>query len=182
MACEPFTIEGVRTGIICSRGLPAPRCRYCRSAGTVAEPIKECDYPKREGGTCDVRCCAAHSLHVGDDLDYCPTHAPFVFPVGTRKIVVVNQRSGVGGEAVDGTSPLASPFRSAARGREQAVSLYRRWLWVALNCVGSAQAVEIARLAEAVRQNDLTLVCHCAPKKCHAQVIARAVRWSAEKL
>jgi hypothetical protein len=42
-------------------------------------------------------------------------------------------------------------------------------------------ALTLAGLATLVRHEDLILVCHCAPKACHAQIIARAVKWYAER-
>jgi hypothetical protein len=178
MACEVINVEGVGPAIFCARGVRAPRCRFCKSDGTVAEPIKECDYPKR-AGTCDSRCCAACSLHVGEDLDYCRIHAPFVTVVGDRKIVVVSARVTRDGELVDRTSPLGNPYKLAAdtpERRAECLALYRRWLWEALQRGGDVRR-EIERLAAAVKERDLALVCWCAPKACHGQVVASALRW-----
>lgn len=79
------------------------------------------------------------------------------------------------------TSPLANPYtdKSNARtnrirvaSRDEAVEMYRVWLWQRI--CSQDQAV-----LEALHQITPTtaLVCWCSPKRCHCEVIARAAAW-----
>lgn len=59
------------TGFVCGRGVPRQRCYYCGKISTVL-----CDHPVKDK-TCDRACCRAHAENVGDNKDYCLTHAEF---------------------------------------------------------------------------------------------------------
>ena len=93
-------------------------------------------------------------------------------------IKVVNKRSGTPGEYVGRPSVLGNPFTIGHDGtRDEVITKYRRWLWDHM-IPGSDVLAEIDRLAEKfIDQRGLTLVCWCAPKACHADVIAAAVEW-----
>lgn len=69
-----FDTPGGRvTAILCGRGQRRPKCEDCGHPASIL-----CDYPvKRNGrpGSCDRKCCAPHSVPVGDELDYCLVHA-----------------------------------------------------------------------------------------------------------
>ena len=79
------------------------------------------------------------------------------------------------------TSPLANPYtdkQNARKGRirvanrDEAVDMYRKWLWERI-CADDQQV-----LAELRRVWPTTaLVCWCAPKRCHCEVIRSAARW-----
>lgn len=181
MACEPFNIPGMGTGIICSRGVRSKKCQFCGGRCT-----KECDYPShKKSGTCDARMCDQHATPGGEEIDYCPDHAPFVFPVGDHRIIVASMRSIKEGIRIDRDhSPLGNPFRPADLNSEEdrrlCIANYRRWLWDQMKCAVSEPAQEIARLTELVTYQNLTLLCWCAPKSCHGQVVAKAVKWLIE--
>lgn len=58
-------------GVMCSHGHHEKRkCAFC---GKPADYL--CDYPIGDGKTCDKPICKKCKTIVGDNLDYCPTHA-----------------------------------------------------------------------------------------------------------
>ena len=71
MPCNPIVVDGVVTGIVCSRGPRKKPCAFCGqpSAGFlcdgkwVAEGVKT---------SCDKAMCTAHRTQVGGGKDYCP--------------------------------------------------------------------------------------------------------------
>ncbi len=71
MACRTFQGDGF-TAIICGSKPRAKKCHYCARPSDVL-----CDHPAGIGKTCDRPCCRAHAEHVGEDRDYCLTHAEF---------------------------------------------------------------------------------------------------------
>ncbi len=179
MACELIELPGMGIGITCSRGVRPKRCQFCG-----ADCTKECDYPSaKRSGTCDARMCDAHATAGGGSLDYCPEHAPFVFAVGGHRLIVANLRSVKDGVRIDrGHSLLGNPFRLESESqRAECLERYRRWLWDHLKNAFSEPSQEIVRLAEEVKICDVTLLCWCAPKLCHGQVVARAIKWIVER-
>lgn len=68
-------------------------------------------------------------------------------------------------------TPLGNPFTVQEHG-QNALELYRRWLWDKIR--GSDPQV-LSALAD-IRE-DTNLVCSCAPRPCHADVICRAWAW-----
>jgi len=67
-------------------------------------------------------------------------------------------------------SPLANPYTIREAGsRQNAIELYRSWLWLQIRHKNP-------RILNALRelQEDTVLVCWCHPLPCHAEVIARA--------
>ena len=73
-------------------------------------------------------------------------------------------------------SPLGNPFplkREAER--DQVVLQYRRWLSDRFLDESGAQRMELERLYAIAQEQPLELVCWCAPKRCHADVIAEAL-------
>jgi hypothetical protein len=95
-------------------------------------------------------------------------------------IKVVNKRWSLehGGEYVGRPSVLGNPFAIGRDGtRDEVIAKYRRWLWEQVQQAGPV-LWELDRLAEKfINQRGLTLVCWCAPKACHADVIASAIEW-----
>jgi len=93
-------------------------------------------------------------------------------------IKVVNKRDGVPGEYVGRPSVLGNPFTIGRHGtREEVIASYREWLWMRMRG-DSPELRELDRLAEKlITDRGLTLVCWCAPKACHADVIASAIEW-----
>ena len=70
-------------------------------------------------------------------------------------------------------SPLANPYTIRQAGsRENAIELYRSWLWLRIRH-------KSPRILNALKQldEDTVLVCWCHPLLCHAEVIERAWRY-----
>ena len=74
-------------------------------------------------------------------------------------------------------SVLGNPFptNNGERTRDQSVDLYHDWLqsqWVK----GGAVKNELLRLARFYKRTDhLILICWCAPKRCHSEIIRDAI-------
>jgi len=69
-------------------------------------------------------------------------------------------------------NPLGNPFvlRDESQ-RELILDKYRHWLDVRLAISDSEQSDEIHKLSLIAANEDMELVCWCAPKLCHADVI-----------
>ena len=83
------------------------------------------------------------------------------------------------------SSPLANPYtdKSNARkgrlhvaSRDEAVERYRVWLWERI-CADDLKVLE--KLHQITPTT--ALVCWCAPKRCHCEVISRAADWLRQK-
>lgn len=87
MPCTPFTLPGLGSGFICTRG-PRPRCAcgkawaFLCDAPTPAKLISSGPNAGRvrKAGTCDKRLCAACATDVGPDRHLCPEHAAMGAP------------------------------------------------------------------------------------------------------
>jgi len=89
-------------------------------------------------------------------------------------ITVGNKKQGACGIYVGRPSPLGNPF--AMQGEVTRASVIRDYEdWLAEQLLGprSAASIEMSRLAALARKQDLCLVCFCAPKACHADIIKR---------
>lgn len=68
-------------------------------------------------------------------------------------------------------TPLGNPFTVAEHGMA-ALDLYRRWLW------NKIQGADPSVMAEMRAITPMTkLVCSCAPRPCHGDVVVRAWKW-----
>ena len=91
-------------------------------------------------------------------------------------ITVGNKHHGAKGIYVGRPSPLGNPFAMQGEAtRAQVIRAYEDWLAEQLLDVHSAASIEIYRLAALARKQDICLVCWCAPKACHADIIKRTV-------
>jgi hypothetical protein len=91
-------------------------------------------------------------------------------------ITVGNKQHGACGVYVGRPSSLGNPF--VMRGEEtraQVIRDYEDWLAEQLLDSSSPASIEIHRLAALARKQDLCLLCFCAPKVCHADVIKRTI-------
>ena len=59
--------------------------------------------------------------------------------------------------------------------RAQVIRDYEEWLAKQLLDPHSAASIELHWLATLARKQDLCLVCFCAPKACHADIIKRTI-------
>jgi hypothetical protein len=101
---------------------------------------------------------------------------------GKLRIRVARKGQGLGGVYVGRPTPLGNPFRLEREDqREEVVARYALWLEGELR-QGNR---EVARALEELyrklkRQGALTLLCFCAPRRCHGEVIAEHLKRRAE--
>ena len=79
------------------------------------------------------------------------------------------------------SSPLANPYTDKANARpgrihvasrDVAIEMYRRWLWQRI-CADDQEVLgELRKVTPTT-----ALVCWCAPKRCHCEVISKAAAW-----
>lgn len=81
-------------------------------------------------------------------------------------------------------SPLANPYtnkqnaranRIRVANRDEAVEMYRVWLWKQICDQDQAVLGALHRVTPTT-----ALICWCAPKRCHCEVIAGAAAWMEE--
>ena len=102
----------------------------------------------------------------------------------SSSIRVVNKRTHKGeGVYIGRPSVLGNPFSHLSGTladfkvdtRDEAIDLYREWLIDHIQA-DTPQRRELYRLVEIYeRTGSLTLICCCAPKRCHGQVIAEVI-------
>jgi hypothetical protein len=91
-------------------------------------------------------------------------------------ITVGNKKHGAYGIYVGRPSPLGNPFPLHCEAERAAViGDYEDWLAEQLLDARSAASIEMSRLAALARKQDICLVCFCAPKACHADIIKRTI-------
>lgn len=80
---------------------------------------------------------------------------------------------------VDRTSPLGNPYVMDREGNARAVVIrkYKRWLWEQIQSEEGAAYEMLTGILAAAEDKSVALACHCAPKPCHADVIASALTW-----
>jgi hypothetical protein len=72
-------------------------------------------------------------------------------------------------------SPLSNPFKIKSDSeRPEALQKYREWLKEQMRMDTPARK-EIKRLAVIAKRSDLLLLCWCAPKPCHGDVVKEFV-------
>jgi hypothetical protein len=91
-------------------------------------------------------------------------------------ITVGNKQHGAKGIYVGRPSPLGNPFAMQREAeRASVIRAYEDWLAEQLLDPRSPASIEMRRLAALARKQDLYLVCFCAPKACHADIIKRTI-------
>ena len=76
------------------------------------------------------------------------------------------------GISVARPSVLGNPFKIGVDGdRATVIAKYRTWIAGAIK-TDDAVRDAVYRIALAARHGDVTLLCHCAPQACHAEVVA----------
>lgn len=90
--------------------------------------------------------------------------------------------------SIDRTSVFGNPFTIKEAGsRDQAVSLYKKYLWQALHTEKPTESQTVLRdamrsLVRCAWSNaEISLICHCAPKACHGDVIVSMLHWAVNK-
>lgn len=86
-------------------------------------------------------------------------------------------RKVVGDDLIDG-SVLGNRFvMKTEADREKVIEEYRKWLWEQVKARGEVWS-ELMKIGDLVRAGgEIELVCWCAPKACHGDVIRRCVLW-----
>ena len=81
-----------------------------------------------------------------------------------------------GAVRIDRRTKWGNRFRIGQHGtRDEVIALYRAELWRRIRA-GEVSLEALAAL------HGKTLACHCAPKPCHGEVLARAAAWAARRL
>jgi hypothetical protein len=97
-------------------------------------------------------------------------------------IKIARKGQGLGGVYVGRPTPLGNPFRLfREEDRNKVVDQYATWLdeQVRRGNPAVTQALEeLYRMLK--RRGDITLLCFCAPQRCHAEVIAERLRLMAK--
>jgi hypothetical protein len=90
-------------------------------------------------------------------------------------ITIVNKHQGSNGVYVGRPTVLGNPYTLKVYTRTDAIARYRLWLRQQWQRHGEVHAA-LLELARAYQERDeLTLLCWCAPQRCHAEVIREAV-------
>jgi hypothetical protein len=102
-------------------------------------------------------------------------HVPEWPPIGYYVGRGVPQLEAVGITA----AALANPFRlqrDTPETRAQCLAQYRQWLDGRMLAGDAEVTWELEYLLKQASQRDITLLCWCAPKACHAQIIAQTLQ------
>jgi len=91
-------------------------------------------------------------------------------------IIIGNKKNGDVGEYVGRPSILGNPFEmESERERDAVIYKYEKWIREKIKTDEKILA-EITRLKKIYEENgNLTLVCWCSPKKCHAEIIKKII-------
>ena len=81
-------------------------------------------------------------------------------------------------------SPLHNPYKEKEYGREGCIQKFRQRLWEEFKAYRSTKfgteriylALHLKTLVEG--GENVTLVCHCSPKRCHGEVIRNFIYWA----
>ena len=98
------------------------------------------------------------------------------------RVTIARKGQGVVGVYVGRPTPLGNPFRlENEEQREEVVVRYATWLEQELRQGNRAVTRALEELYRQLkRQGNITLVCFCAPRRCHAEVIAERLKLMAE--
>jgi hypothetical protein len=101
---------------------------------------------------------------------------------GKLQIRVARKGQGLGGVYVGRPTPLGNPFRLEREDqREEVVARYATWLEEELHRGNPAVTRALEELYRSLkRRGDITLLCFCAPRRCHGEVIAEHLKRRAE--
>jgi len=97
---------------------------------------------------------------------------------GGDMIHIVNKRiyKGTDGWLVDRSSPLGNPFLVDAKtSRTMAIAQYREWLLKRLETYNPTSKAFMVLVEYYRQEGSMTLICHCSPLSCHAEVIREFV-------
>jgi len=97
-------------------------------------------------------------------------------------IRIARKGQGLGGVYVGRPTPLGNPFRLLREeDRDEVVARYATWLKEQIRRGNPAVTQALEELYRTLkRRGNITLVCFCAPRRCHAEVIAEKLKLMAE--
>jgi hypothetical protein len=80
-------------------------------------------------------------------------------------------------------SPLANPeYLAREEDRTKVIASYKQWLYAKIQARDPKVMGELWRILDLARRPEgVTLVCWCAPKACHGDVIKAALHWLDEQ-
>ena len=98
-------------------------------------------------------------------------------------VTVCNKYHGKTGEYIGRGSPLGNPFthqvgtkaQFITNTRENAVSSYRVWLDQQIQGGNTVVINELIRLCLLASEGPINLICYCAPKACHGDVLKEII-------
>lgn len=73
-------------------------------------------------------------------------------------------------------TPLGNPFLLRDHGEERCLERYRKWLWDKLSQYDEQVLDELRQITPAHH-----LVCSCAPRPCHGDVVVKAWEWCVKR-
>ncbi|NES43633.1 DUF4326 domain-containing protein [Moorena sp. SIO2C4] len=78
-------------------------------------------------------------------------------------------------------SVLGNPYKVGTSSRDEVIQLYRKWLWGRIQANDSAVIAELKRIKKLVLSDkQVNLVCWCAPKPCHGEIVKKCIEWVIE--
>lgn len=104
--------------------------------------------------------------------------------------VYVGRTRAVGKQYPMSYHQLANPFHIGTDGsQEEVVAKYRQWLFQRIKLGASPIRYALLALLEQAKTTGVVLVCHCTNNlaggplgdECHAQVVAKALKWMAHE-
>jgi len=99
-------------------------------------------------------------------------------------ITVVNRRTykGPGEWICRGKSPLGNPFKMKNENdRQKVIEEYKKWISNQLKHGNAFISTEYLRLLEMASKGNLVLICWCAPKACHGDVLKEMIEKDLEE-
>ena len=90
-------------------------------------------------------------------------------------ITIVNKHHGSSGIYVGRPTVLGNPYTLQEYTRTDAIARYRLWLRQQWQRQGEVRAALLQLARRYQEQGEITLLCWCAPRPCHAEVIREAV-------
>lgn len=99
------------------------------------------------------------------------------------QVTVCNKYHGNTGEYIGRGSPLGNPFthlpgtkaQFIVCSREQAVTSYRVWIDQQIHEQNPVILAELTRLCQLAAKGPINLICYCAPKACHGDVLKEII-------
>ena len=102
-------------------------------------------------------------------------HLPREQPLPSDAIYIGRERRSMGLAGSRFANPFSLPPKASPEMRADVIERYRKWLWGEIR-TGRITVNDLL----ALRGKDL--LCWCAPRPCHGEVVERAVQWAAQRV